>query len=82
MWSFGLGLGRRLQAKGLTEPIVLTGLLNSGLVSPRIFAVMVLMALFSTAFAMPLARLALVRPACGPPQPATLSLAAKASFHI
>ena len=61
-WSFGLGLGSLLQAKGLTELIVLTVLLDSGFVSPRIFAAMVLMALFSTAFAMPLARLALARP--------------------
>jgi Kef-type K+ transport system membrane component KefB len=65
-WSFGLGLGCLLQAKGLTELIVLTVLLDSGLVSPRIFAAMVLMALFSTAFAMPLARLALARPAARP----------------
>jgi Kef-type K+ transport system membrane component KefB len=65
-WSFGLGLGCLLQAKGLTELIVLTVLLDSGLVSPRIFAAMVLMALFSTAFAMPLARLALSRPAARP----------------
>jgi Kef-type K+ transport system membrane component KefB len=47
-WSFGLGLGSLLQAKGLTELIVLTVLLDSGFVSPRIFAAMVLMALFST----------------------------------
>jgi Kef-type K+ transport system membrane component KefB len=60
-WSFGLGLGSLLSAKGLTELIVLTVLLDSGILSPRIFAAMVLMALFSTAFAMPLARLALAR---------------------
>jgi Kef-type K+ transport system membrane component KefB len=60
-WSFGLGLGSLLQAKGLTELIVLTVLLDTGIVSPRIFAAMVLMALFSTALAMPLARVALAR---------------------
>ena len=60
-WSFGFGLGSLLQAKGLTELIVLTILFESGFVSPRIFAAMVLMALFSTALAMPLARLALDR---------------------
>jgi Kef-type K+ transport system membrane component KefB len=60
-WSFGLGLGSLLQAKGLTELIVLTVLLDAGIISPRIFAAMVLMALFSTALAMPLARLALAR---------------------
>ena len=60
-WSFGLGLGSLLQAKGLTELIVLTVLLDAGIISPRIFAAMVLMAVSSTALAMPLARLALAR---------------------
>jgi len=60
-WSFGFSLGSLLQAKGLTELIVLTVLLDSGILSPRLFAPMVLMALFSTACAMPLARLALAR---------------------
>ena len=60
-WSFGLGLGSLLQAKGLTELIVLTILLDAGIISSRIFAAMILMALFSTALAMPLARLALAR---------------------
>jgi len=59
--SFGLGVGALLQAKGLTSQIVLTILLDSGIISPRIFAAMVLMALFSTAVAMPLARAALAR---------------------
>ena len=56
-WSFGLGLGSLLQAKGLTELIVLTILLDAQIVSPRIFAAMILMALVCTALAMPLARL-------------------------
>jgi Kef-type K+ transport system membrane component KefB len=60
-WSFGLGLGSLLQAKGLTELIVLTVLLDAGIISPRIFAAMILMAVVSTALAMPLARLALAR---------------------
>ena len=60
-WSFGLALGSLLQAKGLTELIVLTVLLDAKILSPRIFGAMVLMALFSTALAMPLARLALAR---------------------
>jgi Kef-type K+ transport system membrane component KefB len=60
-WSFGLGLGSLLQAKGLTELIVLTVLLDAKIFSPRIFAAMILMALFSTALAMPLARLTLGR---------------------
>jgi len=60
-WSFGLALGSLLQAKGLTELIVLTVLLDAQILSPRIFAPLVLMALVSTALAMPLARLALTR---------------------
>ncbi len=60
-WSFGLGLGSLLQAKGLTELIVLTVLLDAGITSPRIFAAMILMAVSSTALAMPLARLAFAR---------------------
>jgi Kef-type K+ transport system membrane component KefB len=60
-WSFGLALGSLLQAKGLTELIVLTVLLDAQILSPRIFAPLVLMALVSTALAMPLARLALAR---------------------
>jgi Kef-type K+ transport system membrane component KefB len=60
-WPFGLALGSLLQAKGLTELVVLTVLLDAQILSPRIFAPMVLMALVSTALAMPLARLALTR---------------------
>jgi Kef-type K+ transport system membrane component KefB len=60
-WSFGLGLGSLLQAKGLTELIVLTVLLDAGIISPRIFSAMILMAVSSTALAMPLARLAFAR---------------------
>jgi Kef-type K+ transport system membrane component KefB len=56
-WSFGLALGSLLQAKGLTELVVLSVLLDAGIVSPNIFAPMVLMALASTAIAMPLTRL-------------------------
>jgi Kef-type K+ transport system membrane component KefB len=60
-WSFGLALGSLLQAKGLTELIVLTVLLDAHIMSPRIFAPMVLMALASTAIAMALARLVLAK---------------------
>lgn len=59
--SFGFGLGALLQAKGLTELIVLTVLLDARIVSPRVFAALVLMALLSTALAMPLARFALAQ---------------------
>jgi Kef-type K+ transport system membrane component KefB len=64
-WSLGLALGSLLQAKGLTELVVLTVLLDAQIVSPRIFAPMVLMALVSTAISMPLARLALAKSASG-----------------
>jgi Kef-type K+ transport system membrane component KefB len=71
-WSYGFGLGSLLQAKGLTELIVLTVLLDTGIVSPRVFAAMVLMALFSTALAMPLARFALARRGSVALQPLTV----------
>ncbi len=58
-WRFALGLGALLQSKGLTELIVLTVLLDAHIISPRVFSAMILMALVSTAFAMPLARFAL-----------------------
>jgi len=64
-WSFGVGLGSLLQAKGLTELIVLTVLLDAGIICPRIFAAMILMAVCSTALAMPLARFALGRSSRG-----------------
>lgn len=60
-WRFSLGLGALLQSKGLTELIVLTVLLDAHIFSPRVFSAMILMALVSTAFAMPLARLMLDR---------------------
>ena len=64
-WSFGLSLGSLLQAKGLTELIVLTVLLDAGIISARIFSAMILMAVSSTALAMPLARFALGRSSQG-----------------
>jgi Kef-type K+ transport system membrane component KefB len=66
-WSFGLGLGSLLQAKGLTELIVLTIFLDAGIVSPTIFAGMILMALVCTGLAMPLARLILGKAGDGLP---------------
>ena len=58
-WSVAFGLGSLLQSKGLTELIVLTILLDAQIISPRIFTAMILMALFSAALTMPLARLTL-----------------------
>lgn len=60
-WTTAFGLGALLQSKGLTELIVLPILLDARIVSPRVFTAMILMALFSTTIAMPLARLALGR---------------------
>ena len=60
-WSAAFGLGALLQSKGLTELIVLTILLDAGIVSSTIFTAMVLMALLSATIAMPLARFALSR---------------------
>jgi Kef-type K+ transport system membrane component KefB len=62
-WSIAFGLGSLLQSKGLTELIVLSVLLDAGVISSRIFSAMILMALVSTAVATPLARLALAKPA-------------------
>jgi Kef-type K+ transport system membrane component KefB len=60
-WPFALGLGALLQTKGLMEVIVLTVLLDIGIISSGVFAAMILMALVSTALAMPLARLLLAQ---------------------
>ncbi len=62
-WPFALGLGALLQTKGLMEVIVLTVLLDAGIVSTNVFAALVLMAVVTTALAMPLARLVLSREA-------------------
>lgn len=56
-WPTALGLGALMQTKGLMEVVVLTVLLEAGLVAPVTFSALVLMALASTAATMPLARL-------------------------
>ena len=58
-WPVALGLGALLQTKGLMEVIVLTILLDAGIISANVFAALILMAVVSTALAMPLARLLL-----------------------
>jgi Kef-type K+ transport system membrane component KefB len=58
-WSFAFGLGSLLQSKGLTELIVLYVLMDAHIISPIIFSAMILVALVSTAFAMPMARFVL-----------------------
>jgi Kef-type K+ transport system membrane component KefB len=60
-WATALALGSLLQTKGLMELIVLTVLLDSGIISANVFSALVLMAVVSTALAMPIARLTLAR---------------------
>lgn len=62
-WPFALGLGALLQTKGLMEVITLTILLDSGIITSNVFAALILMAVVSTALAMPLTRLMLAREA-------------------
>jgi Kef-type K+ transport system membrane component KefB len=58
-WSTGLGLGALVQTKGLMELIVLTILLDRGIIATNVFSALVLMAVLTTMLAMPLTRLAL-----------------------
>ena len=60
-WPTALALGGLLQTKGLMEVIVLAILLDAGIISANVFAALILMAVVSTALAMPGARLMLAR---------------------
>jgi Kef-type K+ transport system membrane component KefB len=60
-WPTALALGALLQTKGLMELIVLTVMLDQRIISSNVFSALVLMALVSTALAMPLARLMLAQ---------------------
>ncbi len=60
-WPLALALGALLQTKGLMELIVLTILLDARIISANVFAALILMAMVSTALAMPVARLMLTR---------------------
>jgi Kef-type K+ transport system membrane component KefB len=60
-WVLSLTLGALLQTKGLMELIVLTILLDAGIISATVFAALILMAVVSTALAMPVARLMLAQ---------------------
>ena len=62
-WLFSWALGALLQTKGLMEVIVLTILLDAKIISVTMFSALVLMALVSTALAMPLARVMLAQEA-------------------
>ena len=62
-WPNALGLGALLQTKGLMEVIVLTILVDGGIISTNVFSALILMAVVSTALAMPLTRLMLAQEA-------------------
>ena len=85
-WQTALGLGALLQTKGLMEVIVLTILLDAGIISANVFAALILMAVVSTALAMPLARLFLARAsrrcAAGAPSSAAAQLNAAAAESL
>jgi Kef-type K+ transport system membrane component KefB len=55
-WPTALGLGALMQTKGLMEVVVLTVVLDGGLIGPATFSALVLMALVSTTATMPLTR--------------------------
>src|SRR5258708_39530172 len=58
-WLDAVGLGALVQTKGLMELIVLTILLDRGIIGTNVFSALVLMAVLTTMLAMPLTRLAL-----------------------
>jgi Kef-type K+ transport system membrane component KefB len=58
-WPVSLCLGALVQTKGLMEVIVLTVLLDAGIITTNMFSALILMAVVSTALAVPLARLML-----------------------
>jgi Kef-type K+ transport system membrane component KefB len=60
-WREALALGWLMQTKGLMEVIVLTILLDIGIISTNVFSALILMAVISTAIVMPLTRAALRR---------------------
>jgi Kef-type K+ transport system membrane component KefB len=60
-WSTALALGALVQTKGLMEVIVLTVMLDAGVISMTVFSALLLMALVTTAIAMPLTRLVMTR---------------------
>jgi Kef-type K+ transport system membrane component KefB len=58
-WPTAVSLGALVQTKGLMELIVLTILLDRGIIATNVFSALVLMAVLTTMLAMPLTRLAL-----------------------
>jgi Kef-type K+ transport system membrane component KefB len=58
-WSHSLSLGVLLQSKGLMEVIVVTILLDAGVITPVLFSAVILTAIACTAIAAPVVRLLL-----------------------
>src|SRR5207249_10465144 len=71
-WADAFSLGALVQTKGLMELVVLTVLLDRGIISANAFSALTLMAVITTLLAMPLARLGLRRSYATPP-PVTTS---------
>lgn len=70
-WTTGFGLGALVQTNGLMGLIVLTILLDRGIISSTVFSALVLMGVVTTMLAMPLTRLAQLfetRRAAAPPR--------------
>lgn len=59
-WTTGFGLGALVQTNGLMGLIVLTILLDRGIIASSVFSALVLMGVVTTMLAMPLTRLALL----------------------
>ena len=58
-WNRSFTLGALVQSKGLMELVVLTILLDLGIITTNAFSALTLMAVITTLLAMPLARLGL-----------------------
>src|SRR5260370_14593511 len=58
-WSTGLSLGALVQTNGLMGLIVLTILLDRGIITTNVFSALVLMCVLTSLLAMPLSTLAL-----------------------
>jgi Kef-type K+ transport system membrane component KefB len=56
-WRFSMGLGALMNARGLTELVILSVGRSLGVISPDLFTIMVFMALFTTLLANPALRL-------------------------
>jgi Kef-type K+ transport system membrane component KefB len=56
-WRHSLALGILLQSKGLTEVVVVTILLEAGLITPAAFSILIVMGLLCTIITAPLVRL-------------------------